>query len=237
EDSARATDISAERIAARGMSGKRRHSGEVDPRLGSDAPARRGSVADRVASLPAHMQGPHTPAAQHRDRTALDPVCGMRVEPSSARGGALVHGGVEYAFCSPHCRSAFEAEPARYLGPPGSSLAPDSAARGGRERGEGEEGEKSQAGAWRSQGTTYVCPMHPEVEQDGPGDCPLCGMALELKVARAEEPANAELASMTRRFRVSLALAVPTLALAMGEMIPGLAGRIPPGPAAWLQLA
>jgi Cu+-exporting ATPase len=162
----------------------------------------------------------------------------MRVDPTSARGGALFHGGVQYAFCSPHCRSAFEAEPARYLGPPGSGLASVSAARGVREREEGEDGMKSRAGTRRSQGEKkYVCPMHPEIEQDGPGACPICGMALEPRVASGSEEPNAELADMVRRFRLSLAFALPTLVLAMGEMIPGLAGRIPADLSAWLQLA
>jgi len=97
--------------------------------------------------------------------------------------------------------------------------------------------EQSRAGARRSQGQKYVCPMHPEIEQDGPGTCPICGMALEPKVASVDEPESAELADMSRRFRVSLALALPTLVLAMGEMFPGLAGRMPTGPSAWLQLA
>jgi len=79
--------------------------------------------------------------------------------------------------------------------------------------------------------------MHPEIEQDGPGACPICGMALEPKIASAVEDGNAELTDMSRRFRVSLGLALPTLALAMADMLPGLRGRIPAGPAAWIQLA
>ena len=63
--------------------------------------------------------------------------------------------------------------------------------------------------------------MHPEVRQIGPGSCPICGMALEPAVMTAEEPDNEELADMTRRFRVSVALTVPVFLLAMGEMLPG----------------
>ena len=63
--------------------------------------------------------------------------------------------------------------------------------------------------------------MHPEVRQIGPGSCPLCGMALEPVVMTAEEPANEELADMTRRFRVSVALTVPVVLVAMSEMVPG----------------
>ncbi len=66
--------------------------------------------------------------------------------------------------------------------------------------------------------STYVCPMHPEIEQDEPGDCPICGMALEpTKVTLEEE--NPELVDMTRRFWVSMVLTIPILVLAMGEMV------------------
>jgi Cu+-exporting ATPase len=159
--------------------------------------------------------------AHGHSRTALDPVCGMRVDPATARGGALVREGVEYAFCSPDCRAEFEASPGRYLSSASAGARSTPSARRGDARA----------------GTTYVCPMHPEIEQDGPGHCPICGMALEPKVASAEEGESAELADMTRRFRVSLALALPTIALAMAHMLPGLGERIPAGPAAWVQLA
>ncbi len=81
----------------------------------------------------------------------------------------------------------------------------------------------------------YTCPMHPEVRQMGPGSCPLCGMALEPVVMTAEEPANEELADMTRRFRVSVALTVPVVLLAMSEMLPGgVAHAVPPAVRAWI---
>jgi Cu+-exporting ATPase len=86
-------------------------------------------------------------------------------------------------------------------------------------------------------GTIYTCPMHPEVERIGPGDCPICGMALEPKVATADAPDDTELRAMTRRFWVCLALSAPVLALAMAEMIPGLAGRISPTISVWSQFA
>jgi Cu+-exporting ATPase len=69
--------------------------------------------------------------------------------------------------------------------------------------------------------TQYVCPMHPEVARKDPGSCPICGMALELHTVTAEEEGNSELISMTRRFWISLALAVPIFLLAMLEIIPG----------------
>src|SRR5262245_34872261 len=174
---------------------------------------------------------PHS-AAHGETRTAPDPVCGMRVDPAKASGGALVHEGVEYAFCSPHCRKAYDADPARYLvsqGPPGSSLASGSSLHWGELGGAGEgkkEGEQSQAGAWRSQGgqEIYTCPMHPEIEQVGPGDCPICGMALEPKVvsASATEAEKAELRDMTRRFWAGVSLTVPIVLLEALQMVPSL---------------
>ncbi len=70
-------------------------------------------------------------------------------------------------------------------------------------------------------GLRYTCPMHPKVVSDEPGLCPECGMALEPMGVTAEEPPNPELVDMSRRFRVSLSLAVPVLLLAMSEIIPG----------------
>ncbi|MBI4597853.1 MAG: heavy metal translocating P-type ATPase [Candidatus Omnitrophica bacterium] len=84
----------------------------------------------------------------------------------------------------------------------------------------------------------YTCPMHPEIRQPGPGACPICGMALEPLEPIAEEPTHPELRDMTRRFRLSLVLAIPVLALAMSEMIPGnpLGHVISVRLSLWLQL-
>jgi Cu+-exporting ATPase len=89
------------------------------------------------------------------------------------------------------------------------------------------------------EGTIYTCPMHPEIEQVGPGDCPICGMALERRVASAEPEENAELVDMTRRFWASLALTLPVFAIAMGEMLPAnpLAARFSARALAFTQLA
>ncbi|MEO2089201.1 MAG: copper-translocating P-type ATPase, partial [Gemmataceae bacterium] len=67
----------------------------------------------------------------------------------------------------------------------------------------------------------YTCPMHPQIVRDAPGSCPLCGMALEPRTVTAEEGPNPELADMSRRFWVGLALTLPIFVLAMGDMIPG----------------
>jgi Cu+-exporting ATPase len=80
----------------------------------------------------------------------------------------------------------------------------------------------------------YTCPMHPQIEQDHPGACPICGMALEPKGLPAAEDEDHELADMSRRFWVGLALAVPVFVLAMGEM--PLSGIIAPRVSQWIQL-
>ena len=156
----------------------------------------------------------------------LDPVCGMRVDPKTARGAALVQDGVEYAFCCAHCREAFEADPARYAGRRAEALACCGGAA--------EPARKAPPPG--APDALYTCPMHPEIEQVGPGDCPLCGMALEPKGVSLEEGPSPELVDMTRRLRISAALALPTLALAMADMVPGLAGRLDARLAAWVEL-
>jgi P-type Cu+ transporter len=86
--------------------------------------------------------------------------------------------------------------------------------------------------------TLYTCPMHPEIVRSGPGACPICGMALEPRIAAAEEETSPELADMTRRFWIGLVLTAPLLGLAMSDLIPGqpvqhaVAARV----LAWLQL-
>jgi len=128
---------------------------------------------------------------------ATDPVCGMKVDPHTAKHRAE-HAGRTYYFCSAGCRAKFVAEPARYL-------------------------HKDQAPATDvAEGTIYTCPMHPEIRQVGPGNCPICGMALEPAIATADSGPNPELADMTRRFWVSLVLALPVLALEMGGHFTGL---------------
>ena len=144
--------------------------------------------------------------------TAIDPVCGMDVTPDDAAGGRAEHAGTTYWFCNPSCRERFIADPARFLHP--SAPAPDGPGSGRDTR-------------------IYTCPMHPEVRQTGPGSCPKCGMGLEPLEVTADEGPSHELVDMTRRFWVSLALTVPVLALAMGEMFaPGLLAAL--GPTGWL---
>ncbi len=127
--------------------------------------------------------------------TAKDPVCGMTVNPATARGGSHVHAGMTYFFCGPKCREKFAADPEKYLAPP-VVVAPAPAAAAG----------------------DFVCPMHPQITSDRPGDCSLCGMALEPRVASLQVNENPELTAMTRRFWMSAVLSFPLLLLAMTAM-------------------
>ncbi len=121
---------------------------------------------------------------------ASDPVCGMQVNPATAKHRAE-HAGKTSYFCSARCRDKFVADPPAYLGgPPSTAPAPG--------------------------GTLYTCPMHPEVQQVGPGNCPKCGMALEPMLPSADADDGGELASMTRRFWTLVVLTLPVFALAMG---------------------
>jgi Cu+-exporting ATPase len=132
---------------------------------------------------------------------ARDPVCGMTVKPESSH--ALTHAGVEYRFCGAGCKTKFERDPERYLAPSAEpELVPE--------------------------GTTFTCPMHPEVRQVGPGTCPKCGMALE-PLASSTEPLgpDPELRNMTRRLAVSSLFACTLLLVSMGAMVTGNHGRWP----------
>lgn len=141
-----------------------------------------------------------------------DPVCGMDVDPATAKHKAD-HAGTTYYFCSAGCRTKFEAAPSKYLAPPKEDIsAVDDTA-------------------------IYTCPMHPEVRQVGPGSCPICGMALEPLAVTAESGPNPELADMTKRFWIGLALALPVVALEMGAHLIDLHHIISAKLSTWLQFA
>ncbi|MEE4271810.1 MAG: copper-translocating P-type ATPase, partial [Thermoanaerobaculales bacterium] len=90
---------------------------------------------------------------------------------------------------------------------------------------------------WQAQEkTTYVCPMHPEVEQNHPGDCPKCGMPLEPKTVAGEVEEDAEVRALSRKFWIALALTVPVFLLAMGHMIPGIDSLVPKRISKWIEL-
>ena len=125
-----------------------------------------------------------------------DPVCGMKIDPQSA-AGSFVHDTVKYYFCGKNCLAKFQADPAKYTGkaksaPPVTQETP--------------------------KGARYTCPMHPEVLRDGPGDCPLCGMALAPIVGTGDAD-DSELHDLTRRLWIGVALSIPLVILAMSPMI------------------
>jgi len=124
-----------------------------------------------------------------------DPVCGMKVDPAQSTP-RIEHEGKVFHFCSDHCRHKFQAEPEHYLQQASPPPAPP--------------------------GTIYTCPMHPQIRQEGPGNCPICGMALEPLTVPVEAGPNAELLDMQRRFWIGLALTLPVVVLEMGAHIPGL---------------
>jgi Cu+-exporting ATPase len=165
-----------------------------------------GMTVDPEAGKPTHGHGGrsyHFCSTGCRDKfeadpaaylTATDPVCGMTVDRSTARHMAK-HAGARFYFCSAGCQGKFAADPAKY---PAGRPAPEP----------------------MSEGTIYTCPMHPEIEQAGPGDCPICGMALEPKgVPTGDEGPNPELVDFTRRFWIGAALTIPLLVLTMGPLI------------------
>ncbi len=163
--------------------------------------------------------------------TAKDPVCGMTVNPSTARGGSFEHAGQVYYFCNPRCRERFSADPERYLGA--------RAAQSEEAHGHGHAKVDAHAPARaRRDAAIYTCPMHPEVRQVGPGACPKCGMALEQATLSLDEPEHeSELRDMQRRLLVSAPLALATALIAMSEMAPGLGELVPRRLGTWLQLA
>jgi P-type Cu+ transporter len=143
------------------------------------------------------------------DNSVKDPVCGMIVDPLKAAGSFDYHGRT-FFFCSLDCRKRFKADPERFLNRPAES-ATDQTIKIGR---------ASIAHNPRAD-INYTCPMHPEIDRDAPGSCPICGMALEPRTMMLDEETNPELVDMTRRFWVSVALTVPLFGIAMSEFLPG----------------
>ena len=148
------------------------------------------------------------PAAMS-DQTVTDPVCGMQVDPNSTPHHAN-HAGTDYHFCSARCQAKFVADPLRYLAP------------------------KAEAAPAAPAGTIYTCPMHPEIRQEGPGTCPICGMALEPEMPSLEDEDNPELRDFSHRFWWTLPLTVVVFLLAMlGDRLTFLSM----GARTWLELA
>src|SRR5579864_7926918 len=129
-----------------------------------------------------------TEPTEHHHHQTVDPVCGMSVDPQTAKHRADF-GGQPHYFCSAGCKTKFTADPQKYL----EARAPESIV----------------------EGAIYTCPMHPQIRQPGPGACPICGMALEPEMPSADIGPNPELADMTRRFWIGLVLSVPVMILEM----------------------
>src|SRR6202045_4387644 len=159
-----------------------------------------------------HMVGPsHSGCTVPGDHVhATDPVCGMSVDPQTAKH-RFAYKGRDYFFCSGRCRERFEAEPESFLRP-----------------------NKPQPAA--PAGTIYTCPMHPEVKQAGPGSCPICGMALEPEQVSLDDAPDPELIDMTRRFWIALVLTLPVFAIEMGGHL-GLMHLVPPMWSTWISFA
>ncbi|MEP0455881.1 MAG: heavy metal translocating P-type ATPase [Roseibium sp.] len=124
---------------------------------------------------------------------AIDPVCGMTVKLGAGKP-SLAYKGRDYHFCSQKCHDRFDADPYFFLS--------------------GNNGRRPQKAAANA---LFTCPMDPEIVQEGPGTCPICGMALEPMSGASDEP-NHELIDFTRRLWVSALAAVPLLFLTMGPM-------------------
>jgi len=147
-----------------------------------------------------------------------DPVCGMRVTRESPHHA--VHDGKDYWFCNPRCRTRFVEDPPRYLTPPESGCGHD-------------HGAATTTAAELPPGTLYTCPMDPEIVQEGPGTCPVCGMALEPMLPQLDQGESPELSDFRRRLLLTLPLTLAVVALAMaGQLIPGLT----PATRSWLEL-
>jgi Cu+-exporting ATPase len=145
-----------------------------------------------------------------------DPVCGMTVDPGRLPPPAQLQlGGQTYYFCCTGCADKFAADPDGYLTGGPAKPAPRAI----------------------QHTTGYICPMDPEVWSDGPGACPICGMALEPANPLAATDENPELEEMTQRFWVALILTAPVFAIAMSEHVPGVDAVFKGAWSDWLQFA
>ncbi len=141
-----------------------------------------------------HTQQGSTGAASRSsvDSRLKDPVCGMAVTTESHHH--LTHEGRSFYFCGAQCKSKFAAKPEKYTDKEDSAAPPPTAA---------------------APGTIYTCPMHPEIRQDHPGNCPKCGMTLEPEMPALDDDENPELADFKRRFWWTLPFTVVVVTLAM----------------------
>lgn len=161
-----------------------------------------------------------------------DPVCGMTVKADTPH--RLTHDGREILFCSAGCKAKFEANPGRY-----AAAAPARADHGdhhGHDHDHKAHGASKVEAVAAAAGAKWTCPMHPEIVRDGPGSCPICGMALEPMMPTADAGPNPELRDMLHRFWIGLVLALPVLVLEMGRHLFDIDALVPPHMNGWLQL-
>jgi len=144
--------------------------------------------------------------------TVRDPVCGMQVDTRTARFRHQI-AEATYYFCSRGCLDKFRADPDRYLNPKEETPAEDA-----------------------PPGAIWTCPMHPQIRRNGPGSCPICGMALEPLEPTEEEGPNPELIDMSRRFWVSTALTAPIVFLVVAAELFGFE-PLPMRDSMWAQMA
>ncbi len=193
---------------------------------------------------------------------AIDPVCGMTVNPKSA-AGSYNFKGKDYYFCSTHCLNKFREDPEQFLHRPAEAMAAQPV---------GIQREVNPAAAPVVQTYTcpmhpevrqdkpgscpkcgmslepvtvttapqkieYTCPMHPEIVRDAPGNCPICGMALEPRTVTLDEEGNHELKDMRRRFWISVVLTIPLFVIGMSDLLPGapLQRIVSPAVLPWVQ--
>jgi Cu+-exporting ATPase len=159
-----------------------------------------------------------------------DPVCGMSVDSEKTAHRAASRGEQHY-FCSAGCREKFVASPEKYLHRAHADPHTQAGQRENHSHG------RPSTSPPLAEGVIYTCPMHPQIRQPGPGNCPICGMTLEPVTATAEAGPNHELVDMSQRFWIGLALTLPVFVLEMGSHIPalGLHDLIPPHISTWVQ--
>ena len=197
---------------------------------------------------------------------AVDPVCGMTVDPNAA-AGFYEHAGKVYYFCSKQCLHKFVEDPERFLNKaaepmasqpigiqrepkptaaPAATVAQTYTCPMHPEVRQDKPGSCPKCGmalepvtvTAPQQKTEYTCPMHPQIVRNAPGSCPICGMALEPRTVILTEEENHELKDMRRRFGVSVVLTIPVFVIGMSDFIPGapLQRLVRPAVLPWLQL-
>lgn len=179
-------------------------------------------------SKPHACHAGHKPGVEEEGSAATplrDPVCAMTVSPGSAYTSN--HLGRDFFFCSAGCKTRFDSEPGKYL--------QNEKATGSCHPEQGAPGHGAGHTASAPAGSQWTCPMHPEIVEDAPGSCPICGMALEPVMPTAGGAPNRELADMSKRFRFGAALALPVLVLEMGRHFLGIDQVVPPALNQWLQ--